>query len=229
MTALLCANADGSHMTKPLIIGKSKNPRAIKNIKQSLTAHYNNSRKAWMTADIMIDWFHHKLVPEIRRFQIEELKIPASNVKAIVIIDNCPAHPPEESALKTVDGKISCMFLPPNTTSILQPIDQGIYAVKRLYKKKFLNDVLVVEIKDGEDTRGAETLENLKNYTLKNMIYKFMEAVKEVTTKTLSNGWKKLLINEDTELVIENCETEDSHQILQHNNEMVTLEDVDQW
>lgn len=40
------------------------------------------------------------------------------------------------------------MFLPTNTTSLIQPMDQGvIYTAKRLrvYKKKLLNEILDVE------------------------------------------------------------------------------------
>ena len=38
-----------------------------------------------------------------------------------MIVDNCPAHP-EVSGLKTINLK----FLPPNTASCTQPMDQGV-------------------------------------------------------------------------------------------------------
>ena len=41
--------------------------------------------------------------------------------KIALIVDNCPAHP-------TVTGLewIELIFLPPNTTSVTQPMDQGV-------------------------------------------------------------------------------------------------------
>lgn len=78
-----------------MIVGKSKKPRAIKNIIQ-LLVHYYNSKSAWFTSDITMDWFHKKAVPEIRRYQTEILKIPDNKVKALVLLDNCPAHPQVE-------------------------------------------------------------------------------------------------------------------------------------
>lgn len=42
VSALLCANADGSHMFKPMIVRKSKKPRAMKNL-DTLPVHYYNS------------------------------------------------------------------------------------------------------------------------------------------------------------------------------------------
>ncbi|WP_430732424.1 hypothetical protein, partial [Acinetobacter baumannii] len=47
-----------------------------------------------------------------------------------MIVDNCPAHP-------TVTGLewIELIFLPPNTTSVTQPMDQGVIrALKAKYR-----------------------------------------------------------------------------------------------
>ena len=41
--------------------------------------------------------------------------------KLVMIVDNCPAHA-EVSGLKA----INLQFLPPNTTSCTQPMDQGV-------------------------------------------------------------------------------------------------------
>ena len=38
-----------------------------------------------------------------------------------MIVDNCPAHP-HVKGLKSV----KLVFLPPNTTSVIQPMDQGV-------------------------------------------------------------------------------------------------------
>ena len=121
------------------------------------------------------DSYH--FVPEVRRFQEETMKIPSHAVKAVLLLDNAPAHHNSEKLVSN-DGKVKCIFLPPNTTSILQPMDQGvIVACKRLYKKKFLEEVLVVlEDEQGHenDTRGARMLQNLRAYNIKSAIFNFV-------------------------------------------------------
>ena len=52
-----------------------------------------------------------------------------------LVIDNCPAHPHIEN-LKA----IKLFFLPPNTTSITQPMDQGV--IKSLLKAKYRTNVI---------------------------------------------------------------------------------------
>ena len=60
-----------------------------------------------------------------------------------LLLDNPPAHPDAEK-LVCADGKICTMFLPPNTTSIIQPMDLGVIApCKRFCQRKYLHEVLV--------------------------------------------------------------------------------------
>lgn len=64
LTFMLCANADGSHKLKTLVIGKSKNPRCFKGFNNPLL--YSNSKNAWMTRHIFKDWFYNDFVKEVR-------------------------------------------------------------------------------------------------------------------------------------------------------------------
>lgn len=55
--------------------------------------------------------------------------------KILLLVDNCPAHP------KVTDLKcITLAFLPPNTTSVLQPMDQGII---RTLKSNFRKNLVL--------------------------------------------------------------------------------------
>ena len=57
LSIALCANADGSHKLKPLIIGKFEKPRCFKNIKiQSIPMTYRNNAKAWMITSLFQEW-----------------------------------------------------------------------------------------------------------------------------------------------------------------------------
>nr|XP_045610819.1 tigger transposable element-derived protein 7-like [Procambarus clarkii] len=57
VSSILCAHTDGSHRTKSAIVGKLKNPCALKNLMNKLHVVYHNSKTAWFTGDIFVDWF----------------------------------------------------------------------------------------------------------------------------------------------------------------------------
>ena len=61
----------------------------------------------------------------------------------LLLLDNAPVHPSCDK-LTSRDGKVTSLFLPPNTTSILEPLDQGVLeAMKRRYKKYLLHHVIM--------------------------------------------------------------------------------------
>ncbi|XP_049302053.1 jerky protein homolog-like [Bactrocera dorsalis] len=66
ITYMLCANADGSHKLKPLIIGKSANPRCFKGFENPL--EYDNSQKSWMNSELFFRWFHHSFIKQVNLF-----------------------------------------------------------------------------------------------------------------------------------------------------------------
>ena len=124
----------------------------------------------------------------MRHHQENVLCIAPEEVKAL-LLDNAPVHPDPENIV-SADDNICTMFLPPNATSIIQPMDLGVIeSCKRFYQRKYLDEVLVV-IELEEDTRGQQTLKNIKTYNIKSAIYNFAFAWKDVKTTTLSNSCK---------------------------------------
>ena len=131
ITILLACNWEGTHKLKPMAIGRFKNPRCFHHVnKDNLSVIYRHSKNAWMTRDIFSDWFHNDFVPNVRK----HLRSKNLEEKAVLLLDNCPAHPPA-SELVSKNGKIHVYYLPKNTTSKIQPCDQGIIAnYKRHYR-----------------------------------------------------------------------------------------------
>ncbi|GBN64152.1 hypothetical protein AVEN_175034-1 [Araneus ventricosus] len=81
----------------------------------------------------------------------------------LLLLNNCPGHPSAEE-LCTDDGEISAMFLPPNTTALIQPMDQNaIQNIKLGYRRLLLTNIL-------NDSVHNENLEKtLKNVNLKDI------------------------------------------------------------
>ena len=126
LTVMLCSNMNGSEKLKPLVIGKSKNPRSFKNVR-SLPVTYSANKKAWMVSEEFTSW-----VRQLDR------RFAAQNRRVLLFIDNCSAHP-NISGLQAV----KLHFFPPNTTSHLQPMDQGvIMSFKTHYRRRLVKRLL---------------------------------------------------------------------------------------
>ena len=98
VTALVCANMDGSDKRPLLVIGKSKMPRCFKNVAQ-LPTLYMNSSNAWMTSTLFSKWlldFNRDMVKEDRHIAL--------------VVDNCSAHP---KSIGAELSNITIIFLPP--------------------------------------------------------------------------------------------------------------------
>ena len=58
--------------------------------------------------------------------------------KVLLIVDNCPAHS-QIGSLKAIE----MCFLPPNTTSITQPMDQGVIrSLKAKYRSRMIQQII---------------------------------------------------------------------------------------
>lgn len=109
LTVLLAGNAAGGKLP-PLVVGKYANPRCFRGLHTScLPCKYASSKNAWMTKLIFEEW----LTDLNRKMQIEGRHV-------LLFLDNASAH-------KTTRcfSNVELKFLPPNATSVIQPIDQG--------------------------------------------------------------------------------------------------------
>lgn len=222
VTILVCANATGTHKIPLLLIGKSKNPRCFKNIRVPLI--YKNQKSAWMNSEIFIDWYDNTFIPEVKRKQNEIGK--EGNV--LLLLDNAPTHPSAE-LLERENGKFKVQFLPPNVTSLLQPMDQSVIeTLKRLYRKQLLRRLLSVD-EDNVDV----VLSFFKKMNLKECCYLVVDAWDLVKGETLNKAWNKVL-NRESENSITN--TDDYN--LEDINELISKiqicqdcddDDVKEW
>ncbi|XP_072145362.1 tigger transposable element-derived protein 6-like [Dermacentor andersoni] len=122
VTVLLCCNADGTEKLKPTVIGKYWKPRCFSR-NPRLPVIYKANKKAWMTG---------ALFTELLTFL--DARMRAANRRILLVLDNCAAHPVDTSWLQNV----KVIFLPPNCTSHLQPLDAGIIRNMKFHFRSLL-------------------------------------------------------------------------------------------
>lgn len=231
LSALLCANADGTHKLKSIIIGKSKLPRSIKEDIRTLPVIYRPSKEVWFTRELFSEWFFQNFVPEVRRFQLNVLKFQEEDIRALLLLDSSPVHPSAES-LTSDDGRIKCMFFPQNTSILIQPMNQGvILSCKRLYRWKQLEESLVIfEESDDEQDKGEKGIYKIKIYNIKSAVFNWAKSWDEVKQITIVNAWENLLYKKELEYDLQGLEDGDYREILQKCGELETrLDDDRMW
>lgn len=179
VTFLLCSNASGDKILKPLVINRSLMPRALrgKNVKQ-LPVHWMANSKAWITSVLFIKWFHECFVPEVEKY----MKQKKLEFKVLLLIDNAPSHP-------VIDHpNIKLLFLPPNTTSLIQPLDQGIIATFKIYYIKQAFKYIL----DSVEQKDLTVVQAWKNFTIMDCITYASFAIKQLRTSTLNACWRKI-------------------------------------
>lgn len=177
-TFMPCANAAGSHKLPLLVIGKSEKPRAFKNFE--LPVVYKSTKKGWMSTSVFEDWRKKVFIKKVKEF----LNNANKPLKALLILDNAPSHP-KEKVINT-DPNFRVLFLPPNCTAILQPMDQNlIQNIKVRYRKNLLNHIL-----QENDTNITSVL---KAFNLRNAVVFLNSAWQDITKNNIAKSWSKLL------------------------------------
>eukprot|EP00171_Calliarthron_tuberculosum_P003120 IDg3120t1 len=126
MTFLACANADGSGKFPMMIIGRARRPRCFqKKTGQDLGFDYWHNSKAWMTSVLFYGW--------LERFDNFIGQTPGR--KVALLLDNCSAH--GKPGTLPVLNNVEIIFLPPNTTSKVQPMDAGVIACVKMRYRRF--------------------------------------------------------------------------------------------
>ena len=105
----------------------------------------------------------------------------SQNRKFLLLIDNCPAHPRDIQL-----SNVRIEFLPPNTTSVVQPMDQGIIrCLKAHYRKLLLRHLLVRFDSVNSVSELCESVNML------HAIQWLVQAWKDVPIECITNCFKK--------------------------------------
>lgn len=166
VTVLPCANMSGSEKLPLLVIGKFEKPRCFKGITTDrLPTEYKHNNKAWMTRDVFTPW--------VKKL---DSKMTTRGRKIALVLDNCTAHP-DVQGLRSV----KLVFLPPNTTSLTQPMDQGIIQnLKVHYRHLYVKRGLLPAVEKGETP----------SWNLLDCMMALKDAWRTVTPTTIKNCYR---------------------------------------
>ncbi len=145
----MCCNVDGSDKLPLLVIGKYENLRCFKNVnRNSFGCKYRSNPKAWMTQVIFLEW--------LKGF---DARMARRNV--LLIMDNCSAHISLMQFAYVVTLRNTTVFyLPPNTTSKIQPCDTRIIRSLKAYYRRRFNRLLIQCLQDKvADPKKIDVLE----------------------------------------------------------------------
>uniref|UniRef100_A0A3P9I863 HTH CENPB-type domain-containing protein n=1 Tax=Oryzias latipes TaxID=8090 RepID=A0A3P9I863_ORYLA len=173
-TLIMCGNAAG-WMMKPGLIYKSANPRALKNKnKNALPVFWMHNSKAWITKVLSSNWFYQSFIPQAREY-LREKGMP---FQVLLLMDNAAGH-----AVDLRHEGVRIEFLPPNTTSLLQPMDQGVIcAFKALYMGNCLQQL--VDAIDGDENFQLKVY--WRNFTISSCLTVIHKALQDMKEETLN-------------------------------------------
>lgn len=162
ITVVLCANMAGTEKISPLVINQHQNPRCMKGVDRTqLGVRFLANKKAWMTSKLFSDW-------------LKSFNLSMCGRKVLLLVDNAPCH----VALELSNVRLH--FLPPNTTSHLQPMDAGVIKNFKLrYRCEFVQWSLD-QLERGDSAKKMDVLTAVRN---------IVTAWDAVTPDTIRNCW----------------------------------------
>lgn len=171
LTTLFVCNSTGSYK-RIFVIGKPNKPRCFKN--KSVPVTYFANKNSWMTVAIWNEI--------LSLLDNEMIKL---NKHIVLFVDNASCH-------KTIIelSNIEIQYLPPNTTAIIQPLDQGIiHAFKCQYRQIIVRKQLcAIE-------SGKTVSEYIKSISILDALHFIKRSWWLVKPETIENCFKKVILN----------------------------------
>ena len=195
VTVAFFVSASGTK-EKAIFIWNSENPRCLRRFDKSLLpVRYFSQRKAWMTGEIM-----EAVLSKVNR------RMSNSNRSIALLMDNAGCHP-EQLAEKFSNIKI--VFLPPNTTSKLQPLDLGIIQNFKVHYRHFLLKYILAKIDKCD--KASDVIKSVNILVAIRWVAKAWELVSEETVRKCFG--KAGILTSDLDVVTSGCD-EDSDPFL---------------
>ncbi|XP_058877789.1 tigger transposable element-derived protein 6-like [Acipenser ruthenus] len=166
LTVALCVNALGTDKRKPLVVWECKRPHCFeRDFDPNRVCCWRWNENARMTALLFEEWL-----------QEFDRSMRVRNRHVVLLLHSTPSHKNTAEQLTNV----SLRFLPPDTTSAIQPLDAGIIRnFRALYRRQQLQHyVRCVDAGKPQDVNIKEAL------------YLVRDSWQQVSAATISNCWR---------------------------------------
>ncbi|KFZ10644.1 hypothetical protein V501_05089 [Pseudogymnoascus sp. VKM F-4519 (FW-2642)] len=189
ISVILCTNAIGEDRIQLWFIGKAKKPRALRGVDiLGIGGVWKHNSKAWNTTIVMVEW--------LQAFYCHI----GSSRKVLLTIDNFSAHI-MGIELHPPPLNIQIEWLPPNSTSCTQPLDQGIIQNFKVYYRRQQLLLMLSHYEKDEDPYLIITIRHairwalrawntdIKNQTIRNCFLKstLISTTKPILSLPISN------------------------------------------
>lgn len=186
ITFTMCTNADGSHILDCMVIGKAKKPNAfaLSETSDKLESLYRSQKNSWMDGKLFSYYLKDVWYPAVRK---------RTGNPVCMLMDNCSAH---GDGLPDLDG-VEYIFLPPNVTSVYQPMDQGIISCVKRYARSDMLRQMIEILPERESLRDIGKLQKAGTAGLKfgygahvlDAIRMLQRGLAQLSPKTVVNCW----------------------------------------
>jgi hypothetical protein len=134
-----------------------------------------------VTGTTFKEWFCSEFVSAVKEYLLKN-----NLALKCLLLDNAPGHP---QCIDDLVPEIKVVFLPPNTTSLLQLMDQTVIATfKRYYVRRTITHVIAAT-----GNEASPTLKEFwKGYNIWNRVNNIRDSWAEIKQSTMNRSWKKL-------------------------------------
>lgn len=131
-TSIMFAVSATGHYLSPYVVYKAQRLQQTWIEGGPLDVQYNTSKSGWFDADLFMSWFEKVALAYFRTLPREETKV--------LIGDNLASHINHTLIPLCEEHNIKMVFLIPNATHLLQPLDVGIFAPLKKHWRSVLTD-----------------------------------------------------------------------------------------
>jgi len=112
-----------------------------------------------------------------------------------LVLDNCTAHP--SISLKN----IKLEFLPPNTTSLIQPLDMGVIQNLKIKYRATLVNYILEKIEDNLLEPKSTAIDISKKINILQAIQFISDSWRDVSSQTIKNCFRKCYFLEESQSI----------------------------
>ncbi|KAM6151616.1 tigger transposable element-derived protein 1-like [Rhynchocyon petersi] len=183
LKVLLCANASGDFLLKPMLLHRFRNPCPLKKeCKKHSSVFMKGNHRIWITEKLFLGWFQTCFVPEVKKY----LKQQNLEFKVLLILDTAPT---DKSELLKANQHVQVVSIPPKTTPLLQPMHLGVLKMLKMAYTQRLFDYLVDALTQRPELTVKEAWQNFSICTALTMVE---DIVREMKQTTLNGAWQEL-------------------------------------